>query len=67
MDGGDDIVNPNEALVDNISSVFDIPKEIEGAWGSSSYASDVNSSANMTTDEILAKIMGPKQVRITQI
>lgn len=35
--------------------------DIDGAWGSSSYA-QTNSSANLTTDEFLVAVLGPKQL-----
>ena len=38
-------------------------KEVSGAWGSSSYGQGSNDS-NMTTEEILELMLGPKQVRI---
>ena len=47
-------VNLNSATVGD-------KNDIELAWGSSSYG-DVNSTANLTTDEYLKMYMGPKQV-----
>ena len=55
---------PN-ASSNNILDTTGDKNDIEGAWGSSSYAAteDVNSTHfNQTSDEFLAQILGPKQV-----
>ncbi len=41
----------------------DPSQDAQGAWGSSSYAESVNSTSNLTTDEMLKLLLGPKQVR----
>ena len=50
-----------------LASNFSVEKkstDIEGAWGSSTYDADsVNSTANLTTDQILELMLGPKQVK----
>ena len=44
-----------------ISTNLSIEDDVEGAWGSSTYGQS-NSTANLTIDEILKLMLGPKQV-----